>query len=227
MTTPSVDVVSGAAFPSDHRLAALITPEAWDTLWRSLGAAGAPRPVYAELVRRYAEPHRAYHGLQHLAECLDMRSRLGRIAPSPAEVDLALWFHDAIYDPRAHDNEARSAQWLDEVAGSAGLGAAVRARLRALVLVTRHDGTPDSLDEAVLVDTDLAILGAMPARFDEYDRQIRAEYRHVPEVLYRHKRCQVLRGFNARERIYATQPYFQALEARARTNLGRAIDALG
>jgi predicted metal-dependent HD superfamily phosphohydrolase len=90
--------------------------------------------------------------------------------------------------PLRSDNERRSAQWLDDVARDSGLSDEVRRRLYDLVMVTRHNGAPTSADEAVLVDTDLAILGASAERFDEYDRQVRREYRYVPLFVYRRKR---------------------------------------
>jgi predicted metal-dependent HD superfamily phosphohydrolase len=198
----------------------------WQRLWAELGVATAPDAVHARLVRHYAQPHRAYHSLQHLDECLGVLRRIGAACDAPAEIELALWFHDAVYDPRRSDSELRSAQWLDEVARDQGLDEGARRRLYALVMATRHDGTPASRDEAVLVDTDLSILGAAADRFDEYDGQVRREYRHVPAFLYRRKRRQVLQGFLARSRIYATGPYFDAFERQARDNLSRAIARL-
>lgn len=199
---------------------------AWARLWAELGAGCPPRATYEELLRRYREPHRAYHNCQHLQECLQVRRRINAACQAPAEVDLALWFHDAIYDPLRSDNELRSAQWLDEVARDSGLGDEIRRRLYGLIMVTRHDGAPASADEAVLVDTDLAILGASAARFEEYDRQVRREYRYVPLFVFRRKRRQVLEGFLARGHIYTTAPYFDAFEQQARANLARAIERL-
>lgn len=199
---------------------------AWARVWTALGVGCPPRETYEDLVRHYCEPHRAYHNCQHLEECLHVRRRINAACHAPAEIDLALWFHDAIYDPLRRDNELRSAQWLDDVARDSGLGDETRHRLHGLIMVTRHDGTPASEDEAVLVDTDLAILGAPAERFEEYDRQVRREYRYVPLFMYRRKRRQVLEGFLARERIYTTVPYFNAFEQQARLNLARAIDRL-
>lgn len=196
---------------------------AWARVWAELGVGCPSRETYEELVRHYCEPHRAYHNCQHLEECLQMRRLLNAACHAPAEVDLALWFHDAIYDPLRSDNELRSAQWLDDVARDSGLGDETRRTLYGLIMVTRHDGAPASADEAVLVDTDLAILGASAERFEEYDRQVRREYRYVPLFVYRRKRRQVLEGFLARERIYTTAPYFDAFEQQARANLASAI----
>ncbi|WP_260955648.1 HD domain-containing protein [Pseudomonas citri] len=174
-------------------------------------------------MRHYGEPHRAYHNCQHLEECLQVRQFINAPCRAPAEIDLALWFHDAIYEPLRSDNELRSAQWLDEVAHDSGLDGETRRRLYGLIMVTRHDGAPTSVDEAVLVDTDLAILGASFDRFEEYGQQIRSEYQQVPMSVYGHKRRQVLEGFLARERIYTSAPYFDAFEQQARANLARAI----
>ena len=180
---------------------------AWTRVWAELGVRHAPRETFEELIRRYCEPHRAYHNRQHLAECLHVRQLVNAACQAPAEVDLALWFHDAIYDPLRSDNELRSAQWLDDVARDNGLDEETRRRLYNLVMVTRHDGAPATADEAVLVDTDLAILGASFERFEEYDRQIRLEYQYVPLPVYRQKRRQVLERFLARERIYTCLLY--------------------
>ncbi|MCG6574240.1 hypothetical protein EGM97_05925 [Pseudomonas sp. AF32] len=199
---------------------------AWARVWTGLGVRDASQETHEQLIRHYDEPHRAYHNRQHLAECLQVRRLVNAACQAPAEVDLALWFHDAIYDPLRSDNELRSAQWLDEVARDSGLDDETRRRLYDLVMVTRHDSAPASVDEAVLVDTDLAILGASLERFEEYDQQIRREYLHVPMSIYRQKRRQILEGFLARGRIYTTAPYFDAFEQQARANLARAIDRL-
>ncbi|CAN1601627.1 hypothetical protein LOY35_16335 [Pseudomonas sp. B21-028] len=199
---------------------------AWARVWTELGVRCASQETHEKLIRHYDEPHRAYHNRQHLAECLQVRRLVNAACQAPAEVDLALWFHDAIYDPLRSDNELRSAQWLDEVARNSGLDDETRRRLYDLVMATRHDSAPQSVDEAVLVDTDLAILGASSERFEEYDQQIRREYLHVPMPVYRRKRRQILEGFLVRERIYTTAPYFDAFEQQARANLARAIGRL-
>jgi len=221
--------VSGLFPSTEHdKLAASddVSLAAWTRVWAELGVRHAPLETFEELIRRYCEPHRAYHNRQHLAECLHVRQLVNAACQAPAEVDLALWFHDAIYDPLRSDNELRSAQWLDDVARDNGLDEETRRRLYNLVMVTRHDGAPATADEAVLVDTDLAILGASFERFEEYDRQIRLEYQYVPLPVYRQKRRQVLERFLARERIYTTPLYFEAFEPQARANLVRAIDRL-
>jgi predicted metal-dependent HD superfamily phosphohydrolase len=141
------------------------------------------------------------------------------LARHPGEVELALWFHDAVYDPKGQDNEARSADWATEALAQTGASGEVQQRVRALIMATCHDAEPDGDDARLLVDIDLAILGAEPPRFAEYDQQVRAEYRWVPGWLYRRKRKEVLAGFLARPAIYGTERFRERLEARARENL--------
>jgi predicted metal-dependent HD superfamily phosphohydrolase len=194
----------------------------WSDAWRALGAS-ADDALLAELLARYGESHRAYHTLQHLGECLAHLARERDGAERPAEVALALWFHDAIYDVHRHDNEARSADWARQAARRAGLAPEVAERLHALVMATRHDALPVGADARLLVDIDLGILGAPPARFAEYERQIRFEYAHVPPEVFEPRRRQILSGFLARDPLYLTAPMRARLEAVARANLGQAV----
>ncbi len=201
----------------------------WRELWKSLGATRADEELHAELIKRYREPQRHYHSEQHLDECLRHFAGARGEAEHPAEVELALWFHDAVYDPKRPDNEARSAEWAVEAATAAGLGPEVAARVRSLVMVTRHDEAhaPVTPDERLVVDVDLAILGASLGRFEEYERQVRAEYSGVPGVLFRPRRRAILRGFLARERIYRTSHFHDRFETKARENLHRSVTRLG
>ena len=194
----------------------------WEGAWRALGAA-APEGLRSRLLARYAEPHRAYHTQQHLHECFAALGPTSDLAEHLAEVELALWFHDAIYDTHAHDNEAQSARWAQESMRGAGVDAAAGARVHALVMATKHQGVPAGADARLLVDVDLSILGADETRFAEYERQIRFEYGWVPEDAYREGRARVLSGFLDRASIYGTPWFAERLEARARANLSRSL----
>jgi predicted metal-dependent HD superfamily phosphohydrolase len=199
--------------------------ERWKAMWRTLGG-HEPGGLYDELMARYAEPQRHYHTARHLDECFSLLDELGALADHPPEVELALWFHDAIYQPRRSDNETASADWVRASALAAGVKMQTAERVHALVMATRHDAVPQGRDQEVLVDIDLSILGATPARFDEYERQVRAEYAWVPEFLFRRKRRAILGQFMARPAIYATAPLREQLETRARANLARSVARL-
>jgi predicted metal-dependent HD superfamily phosphohydrolase len=193
----------------------------WQRAWAGIGAAGEGDALFAQLTAAYAEPQRHYHTLQHLGECLAAFDDARVLAEHPAEVELSLWFHDAIYAIKGHDNEQRSADWARAALTGADVGAEAAERVHALVMATRHTAVPVGRDEQLLVDIDLSILGAERARFDEYEQQIRQEYAYVPGFLFRRKRREILKGFLDRPAIYSTPHFHDALEARARDNLRR------
>lgn len=198
----------------------------WAAMWQALGAALPQDDLHGRLLAAWGEPHRAYHGRQHLAECLSMLEPLRALAERPAEIELALWFHDAVYDTRRKDNEERSAEWAREAALSAGLSPEVAARLHHLVMLTRHQALPVATDEILLIDVDLSILGAEGPRFAEYEQQIQREYSWVPIEQRGVTRRRILQSFLDRPRIYGSDAMHQALEERARANLARSIAAL-
>jgi predicted metal-dependent HD superfamily phosphohydrolase len=204
-----------------------MTPEAlhanWTDAWRALGVESPGEALCTELQRRYGEPQRHYHTMQHLGECLAWFEREKALAKHPGEVALALWFHDAIYDVHAHDNEARSADWARQALLEAGVDEAAAERVHALVMATRHDAVPEGRDAELLIDIDLSILGAERTRFDEYERQVHAEYAFVPDEVRLPRRRAILQRFLDRVAIYATPRMHAQLEARARANLQRSI----
>jgi len=166
------------------------------------------------------------HTLQHLQECFAGLESARHLAERPAEVELALWFHDAIYDTRARDNEEASARWAEAALVAAGASHLAASRVRELVLFTKHDAVPVGADASVLVDIDLSILGAAESRFAEYEQQVRQEYVWVPELAYRQGRAQVLSSFLGRSCIYSTALFRERLEVRARSNLERSLREL-
>jgi predicted metal-dependent HD superfamily phosphohydrolase len=200
--------------------------EHWRDTWAALDVPEPPKAVYEDVVARHQESHRHYHTLGHLEECLALLRELAGTAQHSDEIALALWYHDAIYEPLSASNEADSADLARQAALAAGVGAESADRIHALVLATRHHALPTDADQALIMDIDLAILGAVPERFDEYERQIQAEYAAVPEGLFRRGRREILAGFLARERIFLTPECHARFEDAARVNLRRSVSAL-
>ena len=193
-----------------------------------------PTVMLSALEATYVTPPRAYHDFQHVQEVLRHFAEVsaGPGWTQPAEVYLAVLYHDAIYEAGRKDNESRSAAlamaqialWLPE----SGIDALRVAEL--INLTARHgqfspgdfgdDGF--SLDARHFLDCDMAILGAEPAVFDAYDHGIEEEYRgHVPGFLFRLNRRRFLKGLRARERIFLSEFFHQRYGTAARANLER------
>ena len=203
-----------------------VSLDRWRYAWRQLGASMASEDLYHQLVACYSEPHRKYHTIQHLNECLTHLESIGALADHADEVELALWFHDAIYDTSKKDNEKRSAEWARDSVLAADVSSEKANRIFELVMATTHNVLPEGRDAEILVDIDLGILGADGARFDSYEVQVREEYSFVPEFQYRQARRKVLEEFVNRKWIYSTEPFRSNYEARARDNIARSIARL-
>jgi predicted metal-dependent HD superfamily phosphohydrolase len=204
----------------------MATPERWIGLWKRLGARSGPEAIFHTLAEHYSEPHRAYHTLAHVAKCLWEFDRLRDAAERPDEVEVALWLHDVVYDPRATDNEAQSAALATRLLLEGGVPTQVRERVATMIQATDHRAVPPPGDGALVVDIDLAILGAPADEFDEFERRIRREYDWVPGPAFRAGRRAVLTDFLEREQIYRTPALAGRYERPARENLARALERL-
>jgi predicted metal-dependent HD superfamily phosphohydrolase len=184
-------------------------------------------PLFDHLVAAHSESHRHYHTLEHLAEMFKVAGKLADSATDPAAVQLAIWFHDAVYDPRATDNEMRSARLAIDSLKPLGIPDGTQLQVAAMIWATKHTiaGEVDA-DTAVLLDSDLAILSAEERRYARYAADIRREYEWVPEDAYRAGRKKVLETFLNRPRIYRTERMYAAAEEAARTNLRAEIERL-
>ena len=177
---------------------------------------------YVSLYDAYSELQRHYHSIQHIVECLEHFHQIKTYLDDTLSVELAIWFHDVIYNPQAHDNEQQSADYMQRMLENV-LGAEQIAKIYVWILATQvHAPTADT-DLAYLLDIDLAILASDPMRFAEYECQIRQEYAWVEPSLYVKKRQQVLKHFLEKQLLYQT-PFFQKrYERLAKQNLAQAL----
>lgn len=193
----------------------------------ALGAGDNVEAIYAALCQRYAEPHRAYHTLAHVSSCLALFDEARHLVLCPTEVEAALWLHDVVYDPLTGDNEEQSARWAWDRLAGAGVPVARLAIIRDLILATRHDGSGSGADAQLVVDIDLAILGADWEAFDLYEQQIRQEYDWVPLDAFCEGRAKILTRFLQGEHVYQTAFFGERYEAQARENLAHSLRQLG
>jgi predicted metal-dependent HD superfamily phosphohydrolase len=195
------------------------------------GMTFSPSPACPEILvdrvkARYAEPHRRYHTWEHVLACFASRRCITEA--NMADVDLALLFHDAVYEPLAHDNEAKSAELLLEEGRRAWLNDRVLVRAARLVESTKHDGTtlPESEEECIVRDSDLSILGESPEVFARYERAVREEYAVIDDATFTRGRLAVLAGFLSLPSIYLTRVGARLWESRARANLEASLAKL-
>ena len=183
--------------------------------WLSLGPIFIP--VGDRLLKKYSEPGRHYHDARHVLACLKaLDSFPGKIHNHNA-IELAIWFHDSIYDPKASDNELQSAVYFRQEFQAFASGI---EKVERLIMATRHSEIePKEPDERLIVDIDLGILGAPPGRYKLYAEDIRLEYAHVEDDQYRVGRGQVLKSFLGRKQIYKTRHFRKLLEDQTRKNL--------
>ena len=178
--------------------------------------------LYGALYSAYSESQRHYHTVQHIVECLDHFHDIKTHLTDALSVELAIWFHDVIYNPQANDNEQQSADYMKQVLESV-LVAEQMEKIYAWILATQAHAPTAHLDLAYLLDIDLAILASDPMRFAEYECQIQQEYAWVEPALYVQKRQQVLRHFLETQPLYQT-PFFQkCYERLAKQNLAQTL----
>ncbi|MDP2259644.1 MAG: hypothetical protein Q8J89_08005 [Caulobacter sp.] len=187
--------------------------------------------LIARLRDLHSGPDRGYHAWSHPLALLDLFEIVRDRLNDPLAVYCAIVLHDAIYEPRARDNEARSAALAARLLNGVVPPATLARTLRLIEATARHaipaDLPPDeAADMAMFLDMDLSILAASPEAFDTYEAGVRHEYREVPEAAFRAGRATILEGFLAREALYMSPWGLDAFERKARTNLIRSIAAL-
>lgn len=184
-----------------------------------------------DLTARYSGEDRHYHGLGHIEALLDLAREYRALLADPEAVEAAIWFHDAVYDSKAKDNEAQSADLARQKLTGRVEGGRLE-RIAAMIEATATHALPGLAEEAaqrdaaLFLDMDLSVLGASPDAFDAYERGVREEYEWVPEPAWTAGRGAVLRNFLVRPAIFHTQEFRDRFEAQARENMERSLARL-
>jgi len=202
----------------------------FNALWREALDADNAAPAWRALNTGYGEPHRAYHNWSHIEAMLtglDEARALPEFDGVPFdEVALAIFFHDTVYDPRAQDNEERSAAlFRDLCSADASNRNHIEPVAEMIIATAVHAATSDPATR-LLLDLDLRVLGGAAEQYAAYARAVRAEYSFVPEQAWRDGRSAVLKRFLERDRIFQTNYFSGKHEAQARTNIAAEIEAL-
>jgi predicted metal-dependent HD superfamily phosphohydrolase len=208
--------------PTEHQLAR--AGARWKALWTHLAASIPSADNFREIVAAHSEAHRHYHTLEHVLDCLHVFDQFEHLAARPAEIEVALWFHDAVYDTQRKDNEEASARWAVRILKSVGVEKDAVDRIRRMILATRHEEPPGTPDEALALDIDLSILGREPDEFAAYQEQVRREYAWVPDNAYHRARAGILNRFLERESIFRRPEVRAKYERAARSNIESSLE---
>lgn len=202
-------------------------------LWHRLGASGSWQPIYDRLVERYREPHRAYHTLDHVAECLCLLDTHRLLAGGPTLIEWALWRHDECYDPSAprFQNEVTSAEWSASDLRTGSVEEPLIRKASEYILCTAHHPSfPPVGDGRLVADIDRAVLGASWRDYERYMLGIEREYRYqdaISELQYvRRRQAIFLIPTLAMKRIFHIDEFHARLDGSARRNMEQELSLL-
>jgi predicted metal-dependent HD superfamily phosphohydrolase len=197
----------------------------WDNLFQSLKInLLLDESIFNDLVNAYSDPTRYYHNLQHIEQLLTVANLMREQASNFPVIELAIWFHDVIYDSQAQDNEVKSAAYAEQVLTRLEIDNWIIQSVKQLILQTQiHQTTSEDFDSQFFLDADLSILGANQTEYQIYSQAIRQEYAWLSKADYYLGRKKILESFLARTRIYQTEYFFNHLEDQARANLQQEL----
>lgn len=196
-------------------------------LWQRIDAKGDGLLVFQRLKELYSEPQRKYHNVNHIHHCLEQFEYVRHLPNDSEAVEMAIWFHDAVYDPRSSNNEIRSAKFALNVLRLGKLHDSFNMKVSALIMHTRHLRPPRDIDAQILVDIDLSSLGKPWEEFVLDSYLIRLERRHIPEKDFHIDRGIFFQKLLMRPTVYLTQYFHRKYEAQARENLEKWIKEFG
>jgi len=196
---------------------------AWTTV---AGTSQESLDCWAALLGRWTEPHRRYHGIGHLSAVLLFVDEYATHADDPDAVRLAAWYHDAIYDPRASDNEEGSAVLAEtELAAIGQPRDRIEEVARLVRLTTGHDPAAGDRNGELLNDADLLVLSSPREAYVAYVNAIREEYAHVSDADFRAGREAVLGALLEFPRLYRLGS-LAPLEDAARRNITAELNLM-
>ncbi len=200
----------------------------WVQLMGELGVAEATAvPVWQRLLDGYGEDGRFYHNLAHIRQTLRIAHDIREEAAHFTAVQLAIWFHDIVYDPQQQDNEEKSAMAAGQALFALDLPEVLVGEVVRLILLTKtHVVMEQDANGRVIVDADLSSLGVPTEAYTAYSQAIRREYAFVPDEAYKNGRIQILQHFLQRPTIYYTEPMRLIFEAQARENISNELATL-
>lgn len=204
-------------------------PDRFRALWQRCLIDGAPDDsanVHQRLLDGYNEPQRYYHTLEHIEQCMTMFDQCKSLAADPDALELAVWFHDVIFEPGKPDNEARSAELYLQFSDGVH-DAAIRMLVKRLIMATLHDGSSlQDSDARYMVDIDLSSFGLSWEAFLRDSKNLRRESAHLSDAEYFQRKTDFQTCLLEKERFYLSDYFAERLEDQARDNLARYFELI-
>ena len=198
----------------------------WNQFCNDLNAQGNIEKEFEFLIKNYQEEGRGYHNLKHIEETLSDFEEVKDLINEALEVQMAIWYHDIIYDSKRPDNEETSAEIAIESAKRLNIDSHFAKKVYNLIILTKGHLPSNNPDSKYLIDIDFGILGKNSSRFAEYEDGIKKEYSNYSDGEYKTGRIKVLENFLNRESIYQTEYFRNKYEEKARKNILNLIKKL-
>ena len=230
----------------------LMSGEVKDSDWKAAKAASAALETrwIALLLKLYSEPHRAVRGnLEFLARMYTLFDIYGKVlsdkdknldnVTSAAQrvsktfvsertgMELAIWFCNAVRNPRSHTNEEDSVKLFQQFAAECALPEKETRIISLHILQCKPFAKLQdaSTPARMLLDWKLSSWSCKKKEYFEYANRLRLEYRHLPLEKYMHRRAGIIEDILSVKSIYLCDSSFGNLkrrtiaERRARRNL--------
>lgn len=198
----------------------LLKPK-WNDLGQRLNISNG-QESFKDISNNYSKPHRHYHTLTHINNCLQELDVVKPLLDNPKAVELAIWFHDVIYTISQKDNEDKSAEFSKDILQKTGLSSEFITKVSDLILSTKHISPSKDSDTQYLNDIDMAILGQSPDIFDNFDQDIEKEFTAFYSTeIYLNGRIKFFDAMLSRENIFSTDHFKNKYQEQARKNLER------
>ncbi len=198
----------------------------FEAVWqRNLLKNAASSDIAASLSRLYSERARHYHTMDHIDFCLSVFDQVSSLTSNPDAVELAIWFHDAIYNFPIQDNERLSAEFFMQ-ASQDSLSTALREKVYKMVMATVHDVVPTDPDEQMMVDIDLSSFGRPWEQFARDGENVRRELAYLSDADFYPRQINFMTGLVSRDNFYNLAWFREKYEAQARSNVSRYLQIL-
>ena len=198
----------------------------WFKFFKRINGQGNSNKIFNEIIKRYSEPHRFYHTLNHINDCLKEFDKVKDLCKNPNEVEFAIWFHDIIYNSGEKNNEEKSADFAYKLAKNIKLLDKFAKDIKQLILATKHNSTPKKNDARFIVDIDLSSFAKPWKILKEDNKKIKKEYSFIKNKKFKIGRSVLLESFSIRSNIFLTDYFKEKYERKARENIKRFLKEL-